>query len=191
MKKFAALLVMAILVVSFVSVSAQEKKACASSCKSTALDSETKVKVEKLKLQYELDMVDVDAEKAQLHEALMAELMKEDASSKSIDKISKSLNANHGKMLSLKMGYLLKVKKAVPAEYFNKFITKGHKGQGCEPGCTKPCCAKKTAGCKGSSGCSKSASKCSKAGTPGHTCSSACTKGSAHCETPCNLKVKK
>lgn len=180
MKKFAALFVVAILVLSFASVSAQEKKACASSCKSTALDSETKVKVEKLKLQYELDMVDVDAEKAQLHEALMAELAKEDASSKSIDKITKSINTNRSKALSLKMDYLLKVKKTVPPEYFNKFITKGH---GCAPGCTKPCCAKKSTGCKGTS-------KCSKAGTKGHTCTDACKTGS-HCETPCNVKVKK
>ncbi len=187
MKKFAALFIVAILVVSFASVSAQEKKACASSCKSTALDSETKVKVEKLKLQYELDMVDVDAEKGKLHEALMAELMKEDASSKSIDKIAKSINTNRSKALSLKMDYLLKVKKTVPPEYFNKFITKGH---GCAPGCTKPCCAKKSSGCK-SSCSSKGASKCSKAGTEGHTCTSACTTASAGCSTPCSVKVKK
>jgi hypothetical protein len=187
-KKFAVLLVAALMAVSFASVSAQEKEAPkAGHCKSMALDPETKVQVEKLKLQYELDMVDVDAEKAQLHEALMTELAGEGATTKSIDKIVKSLNANHGKMLSLKMDYLLKVKKVVPAEYFNSFISKG---QACAPGCTKPCCAKKTTGCKTSSGCSKSASACSKAGTEGHTCTDACKTASKGCETPC-IKTKK
>jgi hypothetical protein len=188
MKKFAALFIVAVLVVSFVSVSAQEKKSCASSCKSTALDSETKVKVEKLKLQYELDTVDLKAEKDQLKKSLMTELMKEDASSKSIDKIVKAMNTNHSKSLNLKMDYLLKVKKVLPADHFDKFIMKG---QGCAPGCRKPCCATKSTGCKSSSGCSKSASKCSKAGTAGHTCTSSCKTASAGCETPCSVKVKK
>ena len=128
-------------------------------------------------------MVDLNAEKGKLHDTLMAELMKEDASSKSIDKIAKSINTNRGKALSLKMDYLLKVKKVLPPDHFKAFITKGHKGQSCAPGCKKPCCATKSTGCKG-------ASKCPMAGTEGHKCTDACKTGS-HCKTPCKVEVKK
>ena len=185
MKKFAALLAVVILVVSFVSISAQEKAPCSS----TAVDSETKVKFQKLKLQYELDMVDINAEKDALHKSLMTELLSEETSKKNLDKIAKSINTNQGKMLKAKMSYLLKVKDVLPADHYKKFLMKGH---GCAPGCKKPCCSTKASGCK-SSCSSKGASKCSKAGTEGHTCTDACKTASAseHCETPCNVKVTK
>jgi hypothetical protein len=178
MKKFAALLAVVLLVVSFVSISAQEK---------AAVDSETKVKFQKLKLQYELDMVDLNAEKDGLHKSMMTELLSEETSKKNIDKIAKSINTNQGKMLKAKMSYLLKVKDVLPADHYKKFLMKGH---GCAPGCKKPCCSTKASGCK-SSCSSHGASKCSKAGTDGHTCTSACTSASAGCETPCKVKVSK
>jgi hypothetical protein len=183
MKKFAALLAVVLLVVSFVSISAQEKAPCSS----TAVDSETKVKFQKLKLQYELDMVDLNAEKDGLHKSLMTELLSEETSKKNIDKIAKSINTNQGKMLKAKMSYLLKVKDVLPADHYKKFLMKGH---GCAPGCKKPCCSTKASGCK-SSCSSHGASKCSKAGTDGHTWTSACTSASAGCETPCDVKVSK
>ena len=183
MKKFAALLAVVILVVSFVSISAQEKAPCSS----TAVDSETKVKFQKLKLQYELDMVDINAEKDALHKSLMTELLSEETSKKNLDKIAKSINTNQGKMVKAKMSYLLKVKDVLPADHYKKFLMKGH---GCAPGCKKPCCADKSSHKCGSS-CSHGASKCSKAGTAGHTCTSACTSASAGCETPCEVKVSK
>lgn len=187
MKKFAMLFAVVLLVVSFVSISAQEKAPCSSTCKSTAVDSETKVKFQKLKLQYELDTVDLNAEKKTLHKSLMTELLNEETSKKSLDKIVKSINTNQSKMINAKMSYLLKVKDVLPADHFKKFLMKGH---GCAPGCKKPCCATKSTGCK-SSCSSKGASKCSSAGTAGHTCSSSCTTASAGCETPCSVKVKK
>ena len=186
MKKFAALLAVVLLVVSFASISAQETEVKKAHCMSTAIDSETKVKFQKLKLQYELDMVDLKAEKETLHKSLMTELLKEDTSKKSIDKIAKSINANQGKMLSAKMSYLLKVKDVLPADHYKKFMMKGH---GCAPGCKKSCCATKTSGCK-SSCSSKGASKCSMAGAKGHTCTAACASASKGCATPC-VKVKK
>lgn len=193
MKKFAALLAVVLLVVSFASISAQEKEVkkapCSSTCKSTAIDSETKVKFQKLKLQYELDTVDLNAEKKALHKSMMTELLNEETSKKSLDKIVKSINTNQSKMLSAKMSYLLKVKEILPADHYKKFLMKGH-GHGCEPGCKKSCCTSKSAHKCGSS-CSHGASKCSKAGTAGHTCTDACKTASAGCETPCNVKVKK
>jgi len=202
MKKFAVLFAVVLLAVSFVSISAQEKAPCASACKSTAIDSETKVKFQKLKLQYELDMVDLNAEKETLHKAMMTELLNEETSKKSIDKIAKSINTNQGKMIKAKMSYLLKVKDVLPADHYKKFLMKsschgmkGHGHNGCEPGCKKPCCASKASGCKSkSAGCSKGASKCSSAGLKGHTCTDACKTASAksaHCETPCSVKVSK
>ena len=187
MKKFAVLFAVVLLAVSFVSISAQEKAPSSSACKSTAIDSETKVKFQKLKLQYELDMVDLNAEKETLHKEMMTELLSEETSKKSIDKITKSINTNQGKMLKAKTSYLLKVKDILPADHYKKFLMKGH---GCAPGCKKPCCAKKTSGCK-SSCSSKGASKCSKAGTDGHTCTSVCKTASAGCATPCSVKVSK
>ena len=191
MKRFAALLAIVLLVVSFASISAQEKEAPkADDSKCTAVDSETKVKFQKLKLQYELEMVDLKAEKETIHKEMMEELLKEDTSTKTLEKLGKSMNSLQYKMHKAKMDYVLKVKKILPADHWKAFLTKQHGGShGCAPGCKKPCCATKTSGCKSS--CSTSASKCSMAGTKGHTCTTACASASTKgCKTPC-VKVKK
>ena len=189
MKKFAILLAVVLLVVSFASISAQEKEAPkADHSKCTAVDSETKVKFQKLKLQYELEMVDLKAEKEKLHEEMMAELLKEESSTKTLEKLGKSMNGVQYKMHKAKMDYILKVKKILPADHWKGFLNKqscanvtgrshGQVGHKYDASCTH-----------GSHG----AGRCSMAGTRGHTCSSACKPSAAHtgCKTPC-VTVKK
>jgi hypothetical protein len=189
MKKFAALLLVVLLAVSFVSISAQEKEAPkAGHCKSTALDSETKVQVEKLKLQYKLTMVDLNAEKETIQKGMMEELLKEETSPKAIEKLGKSMNALQYKMHQAKIDYVLSVKAVLPAEHWEGFLMKQHAaGMGCQ----KACCAK-SAGCEKAAGCAKSAGMCSMEGEKGHKCTEACktSDAGAGCATPC-AKTKK
>ncbi len=149
----------------------------------------------RLKLHYELAMVDLKAEKEKIHEEMMTELLKEESSTKTIEKLGKSMNSVQYKMHKAKMDYVLKVKKVLPADHWKAFLMKQHGGShGCAPGCKMPCCATKTKG-KGAC-CSKSyghksgghkcgsssshgAAKCPMAGTKGHTCTVACTHSAA------------
>jgi len=187
MKRFAALTSVLLLLAVVTVVSAQEKEApAADHCNMTAIDSETRVKVQKLKLQYELAMVDLKADKEKIHEEIMAELLKKESSTKTIEKLGKSINSVQDKMYKAKMDYVLKVKKVLPADHYKMFLTKSH---GCAPGCTKPCCST-SAGHKGSMGCSHSAGKCPLAGTRGHICTVACKPAGTGCKIPC-VKVRK
>ncbi len=181
----AVLLLLAVVTV----VSAQEKEVpAADPCKMTAVDSDTRVKVQKLKLQYELAMVDLKAEKEAIHEEMMAELLKEESSTKTMEKLGKSMNSVQLKMYKAKIDYVLKVKKVLPADHWKIFLNKqscakvtghshGQVGHKCDASCTHG---------------SYSAGKCSMAGTKGHICSVACRPSAAHtgCKTPC-VKVKK
>jgi hypothetical protein len=201
MKKFAALLTVVLIFVSFVTISAQETEVKKAPCKSTgkmaALDSETKVKLEKLKLQYKLDMVDLEAEKAKLHEAVMAEFMKDEPSKKAIEKIAKDVDGVKAKMHKIKMDYLWKTRQLLTPDQFKTFIHKYHEGCSCSC-CSSGKCSCGGSGCKHgsashkcSSSCKSGSSKCSMAGVDGHTCSSACTSSGAKtgCKTPCvNVK---
>jgi len=190
MKRFAVLLAVLLLFVTVTAVSAQEKQAPgADPCKSAAIDSETKVKIQKLKLQYELDMVDLQAEKDKIHQEIMAELLGETPSTKTIEKLGKSMNGIQHKMFKIKMDYMLKAKKVVPADHWKVFLSKQHHGAGAGGG--KACCAT-TAGHKCSSSCTHGSARCSMAGTKGHVCTTACTHPAAKtgCKTPC-VKVKK
>jgi predicted Zn-dependent protease len=183
MKRSVLILAAVLVAASFAAVSAQEKMAPgAHECKATALDAETKVAFEKLKLQYKLAVVDLKAEQEKLHEELMNELMSEETSSKSIDKLVKALDANHGKMMEAKMDYMLKVKKLMPADHFKAFLhkqymMKGHGGMSC---------AAAGPGHKCGDSCSRKMSGCSKAGMKGHACTSACrTSEKPSCKVPC------
>jgi len=199
MKRLASLIVVLLLIATVTVISAQEKEAPgAEPCAS--IDSETKVKVQKLKLQYELDMVDLNAEKGKIHEEMMAELLKEEASTKTIEKLGKSMNGVQYKMHKAKIDYILKVKKVLPADHWKAFLTRQHygagagHGKGCSHGSTAKACCPKTgsAGHKCSSSCTHGAAKCSLSGTRGHTCTVACTHPTAKtgCKTPC-VKVRK
>ncbi|MCK4549554.1 MAG: hypothetical protein KAU49_05275 [Candidatus Krumholzibacteria bacterium] len=183
MKKFAALLAVVLLVVSFASISAQETevyKHHASKC--TALDLETKVKFQKLKLQYELAMVDLKAEKEKIHEEMMTELLKEESSTKTIEKLGKSINGVQYKMHKAKIDFVLKVKKVLPADHWKGFLMMQHCG---------------SLGCSHSSHSAHGSAKCPMVGTKGHTCTPACGTGhhgegghkTTGCKTPC-VKVK-
>jgi hypothetical protein len=208
MKRFALLIIAVMLAVTFNAASAEEKAAPeASKCKksSTCLDSATKVEFEKLKLKYELSVVDLNAEKKQIQEALMKELASEEMSKKSIDKLVKSMNANHAKLLDAKMDYVLKVKKVLPPDHFNKFLHKQHaKKSSCSCSCCSSgscSCCKRGSGCshgtahKCSSSCAHKSASCPMAGTKGHSCTSACTTAAktgckATCKTPCKATKK-
>jgi hypothetical protein len=184
MKRFAALLAVLFLALSFTVISAQEKAVPENHCKSMApLDQETRVKLEKLKLQYKLTMVDLDAEKETIHKSMMEELLKEETSTKAVEKLGKSMNDIQYKMHQAKVDYLLKVKAVLPAEHWKGFLMKQHaEGMGCAMG-------------KGSAkgmGCEKSAGKCGMEGKDGHKCTEACKTSDAddHCKVPCK-KMKK
>ncbi len=177
MKRFASLIAVLLLVAAVTAISAQEKEAPgAEPC--TAIDSETRVKVQKLKLQYELSMVDLKVEKNKIHEEMMTELLKEESSTKTIEKLGKSMNGVQYKMHKAKIDYMLKVKKVLPADHWKVFLHKRH-AAGAGHGKSSP---------HGTSakGC------CPTAGTRGHTCTSACTHSSlrAGCKTPC-VRVRK
>jgi hypothetical protein len=198
MKRFAVILAVLLLFVTITVVSAQEKEVPkAEKCGSTAIDSETKVKLEKLKLQYKLDMVDLEAEKGKLHEAVMAEFMKDEPSRKSIEKMAKDVDGIKAKMHRVKMDYMFKVRGLLTADQFKAFL---HHRDGCSCSCcSSGKCSCGGAGCKhGSTGhkckssCKSSSAKCPMAGTEGHTCTAACTSPGAKtgCKTPC-VKVKK
>ena len=199
MKRFASLIVVLLLIATVTVISAQEKEVPgAEPCAS--IDSETKVKVQKLKLQYELEMVDLNAEKGKIHEEMMTELLKEESSTKTIEKLGKSMNGVQYKMHKAKIGYILKVKKVLPADHWKAFLTKHHHGAGAGHGmgyshgsAAKGCCPQAgTAGHKYSSSCTHGAARCPLAGTKGHTCTVACTHPAAKtgCKTPC-VKVRK
>ena len=188
MKRLAALTAVLLLIAVVTVVSAQEKEApAADHCKMTAIDSETKVKFQKLKLQYELDMVDLKAEKEKIHKEMMAELLKEDSSTKTIEKLGKSMNGIQYKMHKAKIDYILKVKKVLPADHWKMFLDK------------HACSARATGHSHGSAGhkcdsnCTHGTAKCPKVGTRGHTCTAACTHSAARagCATPCGVKVRK
>ena len=171
MKKFASLIAVLLLVAAVTAISAQEKEIpAAEPCK--AIDSETKVKVQKLKLQYELSMVDLKAEKTKIHEEMMAELLKEESSAKTIEKLGKSMNGVQYKMHKAKIDYILKVKKVLPADHWKAFLYKKHAAGTGHGTAAKGCCPK--------------------AGTAGHKCTTACTHSAPRtgCMTPC-VKVKK
>lgn len=172
MKRFASLIVVLLLIATVTVISAQEKEVPgAEPCAS--IDSETKVKVQKLKLQYELEMVDLNAEKGKIHEEMMTELLKEESSTKTIEKLGKSMNGVQYKMHKAKIDYILKVKKVLPADHWKAFLTKQHAaGAGHGKGRSHGSAAK---------GC------CPQAGTAGHKCSSSCTHSAAKtgCKTPC------
>jgi hypothetical protein len=198
MKKLAVLVVVLLLAVTATAVSAQEKEVHKeSSCKSSSIDSETKVKLEKLKLQYELAMVDLDAEKEKIHGEIMAELMKEAPSTKTLEKLGKSASDVKYKMFKTKIDYALKVKKVLPADYWKGFLHKYHGGShSCGCGCHgckgSSCCSGGKAGHKCGSGCTHGSSCSIPAGAKGHTCTPECTHSSAGagCETTC-VKIKK
>ena len=185
MKRSASLIVVLLLIATVTVISAQEKEAPgAEPCAS--IDSETKVKVQKLKLQYELDMVDLNAEKVKIHEEMMAELLKEESSTKTIEKLGKSMNSVQHKMYKAKMDYVLKVKKVLPADHWKMFLNKqscakvtghshGQVGHKCDASCTHG---------------SHSAGKCPLAGTRGHICTVACKPAGTGCKIPC-VKVRK
>jgi len=183
MKRFVLVLAVVLLAASFTALSAQEKMAPGThECKTTALDPETKVAFEKLKLQHKLSVVDIKAEQDKLHEELMKELMNDETSSKSIDKLVKELDANHGKMLEAKMDYILKVKKLLPADHFKMFLKNQHGMMG---SCGKSCCSE-GAGRMGGGSCAGKPAGCSMAGMKGHECTSACkTPAKMECKTPC------
>jgi len=184
MKRFASLIVVLLLIATVTVISAQEKEVPGAE-PFTAVDSETKVKFQKLKLQYELDMVDLKAEKETIHKEMMTELLKEESSTKTIEKLGKSMNGVQYKMHKAKIDYILKVKKVLPADHWKAFLTKQHHGAGYGTGCSHGSAAK---GCCPKAG----AAKCSLAGTKGHTCTVACTHPTARtgCKTPC-VKVRK
>jgi len=190
MKKFAVLLAVLLMAVSSMVLSAQEKAAPETHCKSMApLDQETRVKLEKLKLQYKLAMVDLDAEKETIQKGMMEELLKAESSPKALEKLGKSMNALQYKMHQAKMDYLLGAKAVLPAEHWEGFLMKQHAAGSA---CRKACCAmgagyEKSAGCARSAGCSMSAGKCAMAGKEGHKCTDACkTSGTgAGCKVPC------
>ncbi len=198
MKRFAALIAVLLLVTAFTAISAQEKEVPkAEPC--TAIDSETKVKVQKLKLHYELAMVDLKAEKGKIHEEMMAELLKEESSTKTIEKLGKSMNGVQYKMHKAKIDYILKVKKVLPADHWKMFLHKQHAagvghGKGYPHGtAAKGCCPMTgAAGHKCGPGSAHDSAKCPMAGTKGHICTAACTHSApgAGCEIPC-VKVRK
>ena len=171
MKRFASLIAVLLLVAAVTAISAQEKEVPpAEPCSS--IDSETKVKFQKLKLQYELSMVDLKAEKGKLHEEMMAELLKEESSTKTIEKLGKSMNGVQHKMHEAKIDYILKVKKIFPADHWKAFLNKQHTAGMGHGTAAKGCCPMM--------------------GTKGHKCTTACTHSAprAGCKTPC-VKVKK
>jgi hypothetical protein len=176
MKRFASLIAVLLLVAAVTAISAQEKEVpAAEPCE--AIDSETKVKVQKLRLEYELSMVDLKAEKGKLHEEMMAELLKEESSTKTIEKLGKSMNAVQYKMHKAKIDYILNVKKVLPADHWKAFLNKKHaEGMG-HGGYPHGTAAKKC---------------CPMMGAAGHKCTTACTHSAPRtgCKTPC-VKVKK
>jgi hypothetical protein len=118
--------------------------------KSAQLDKDVMIKLEKLNLQHKLDVFDLKAEKGKIHEAMMAELMKDEPSRKEIDKLFKSMNGVNSKLHKIKVDYLLKVKGILPADHWKLFLSKHH-GSGCScSGCESGCHCKGMTGKGGS-----------------------------------------
>ena len=115
------------------------------------LTDEQHVKLEKLKLQYKLDNVDLKAEAKKLHAELHMELLKEDANRKSIDKLSKALMAVKAKMHDNRIDLSLAIKKLFTADQWKMYI----KTQCCAMGCGGDCSCSHGCKCGGGAGCSQ------------------------------------
>jgi len=191
MKKFAGLMMVLLLVAAVPALAGQEKEMNkAHQCTKTDLDAETKVKLKKLTLQYKLDTVDLEARKTEIHEAVMAEFMKDDYSTKEIEKLAKDMDAVKAKMHKVKMDYMFKARKMMTAEQFEGFLHKMHGDKGCSCDCCKT--GKCACGGKGCTHASKGKGCCSMGKTSCKTSARAgCSSAKAGCETSCKVKVKK
>lgn len=93
-------------------------------CAGLDLDDEQQVKMEKLSLEHKLATIDLKAEQKKLRVAMKEELLKDQPDKKALEKIAKSIAANHEKMQMGRIAHMLDVKKILTAEQWKMFV--GH-----------------------------------------------------------------
>lgn len=195
MKRFAAVVAAVVFVLTAASV-ATAQKACekAGETMVSPLDPEVKTAVKKLELQYKLDTVDLKTEQAKLHERMKEELMKDEPSSKAIDKIYQEMEGVRSKMHKATVAHLLAVKKVLPEDHWAAYLKKHHGAGGCgmgggcmHDGMKKGCCVHGAACAKGGC-CMHGAAGCAPK-APAKMKAAGCADA-AGCATPC-VKIKK
>jgi len=119
-------------------------------CAGLDLNDEQQVKMEKLSLEHKLATIDLKAEQKKLRLAMKEELLKDRPDKKALDKIVKSMAANHEKMQMGRIAHMLDVKKILTPEQWKMFVShhydkmggmgeRGHRegmhgGRGCREG---------------------------------------------------------
>lgn len=103
------------------------------------LTDEQQVELKKLKLDHERALLDYHPKVKEHRDKIKAELLKKNPDAAMLDKLEAKLGELHGQMASLKTDHMLKVKKLLEPEQFEKLME-------CDSG--KKECMKKEKGCR-------------------------------------------
>ena len=99
-------------------------------CAGLDLDDEQQVKMEKLSLEHRLATIDLKAEQKKLRLAMKEELLKDQPDKKALEKIAKSIAANHEKMQTGRIAHMLDVKKILTPEQWKMFVSHHYEKMG-------------------------------------------------------------
>ena len=91
-------------------------------CAALDLTDEQQVKMEKLSLEHRLANIDLRAEQKKLRLAMKEELLKDQPDKKALEKIAKSIAANHEKMQMSRVAHMLDVRKILTPEQWKMFV---------------------------------------------------------------------
>ncbi len=86
------------------------------------LDDEQQMKMEKLSLEHKLATVDMRAEQAKLRLEMKQEMLKDEPSRKTLEKLAKGIAANREKMQMSRIDHMLDVKKILTPDQWKIFV---------------------------------------------------------------------
>ncbi|MBN1164134.1 MAG: hypothetical protein JXB45_06125 [Candidatus Krumholzibacteriota bacterium] len=113
------------------------------------IDPDTKVKLEKLMLEFKLKNVDLVASRKKIKQALKEEMLKEKASRQEVDKLSKKLMAVESTLHENHVDYAFAVREILNPEQFKAYMAR----HGGEARCGCGSCGGDGGCCAGSEGC--------------------------------------
>jgi Spy/CpxP family protein refolding chaperone len=106
------------------------KGECCHGMMGIGLDDEQQMKMEKLSLEHRLATIDIKAEQKKLRLAMKEELLKDQPDKKALEKIAKSIAANHEKIQMGRIAHMLDVKKTLTAEQWKMFVNRHYAKHG-------------------------------------------------------------